>query len=183
MKGIIFTEFLEMVDLVFGAEVSDQIITEADLPSGGAYTSVGTYDFSEMVSLVSLLAEKTGFGVPELLRRYGEYLFARFAEHYPHFFENVDGALDFLRGVDSYIHVEVRKLYPDAQLPSFAFEEKSPDEVRLVYRSRRALSDVAEGLIKGCCVYFKEDFLLEKKDLSNGEGTVVEFLMKRVESE
>ena len=41
MKGIIFTEFIEMVEDKFGFEVADNIITNSNLPSGGAYTAVG----------------------------------------------------------------------------------------------------------------------------------------------
>jgi len=46
MKGIIFTEFLEMVEDRFSPEIADRIIEAADLPSGGAYTAIGTYDAS-----------------------------------------------------------------------------------------------------------------------------------------
>lgn len=53
MKGIVFTEFLEMVADKFSADTVDTIIEEADPPSGGAYTAVGTYDFAEMASLVT----------------------------------------------------------------------------------------------------------------------------------
>ena len=58
MKGIVFTEFLEMVEQKFGLEVLDQIIIESNLASGGIYTSVGTYDFIEMQSLIVKLSEK-----------------------------------------------------------------------------------------------------------------------------
>ena len=47
MKGVVFTEFIEMVEDKFSADIADQIIEEADLPSGGVYTSVGTYDHAE----------------------------------------------------------------------------------------------------------------------------------------
>ena len=43
MKGIVFTEFLEMVEEKYGLEMVDDIIENANLQSHGAYTSVGTY--------------------------------------------------------------------------------------------------------------------------------------------
>ena len=43
MKGIVFTEFLEMVEDKFSADMVDDIIDDCDLASGGAYTAVGTY--------------------------------------------------------------------------------------------------------------------------------------------
>ena len=58
MKGIVFTEFLEMVEETFGLETVDTIIENSNLPSEGIYTSVGTYDFNEMVSLITALHKK-----------------------------------------------------------------------------------------------------------------------------
>ena len=42
MKGIIFTEFLDLVEEKFGLEMVDKIIEQSNLDSGGIYTSVGT---------------------------------------------------------------------------------------------------------------------------------------------
>ena len=61
MKGMIFTEFLEMVESKFGLETVDTTIENSDLPSEGIYTSVGTYDFNEMVSLIAGLSEEVEF--------------------------------------------------------------------------------------------------------------------------
>ena len=43
----------------FGLEVADSIIEKANLASGGAYTSVGTYSHKEIIDLVVQLAETT----------------------------------------------------------------------------------------------------------------------------
>ena len=53
MKGIVFTEFLEMVEQRFSPEIADRLIDESDLPSGGIYTAVGTYEHTEIVTYVS----------------------------------------------------------------------------------------------------------------------------------
>lgn len=39
MKGIVFREFIDMVESTFGEDISDEIIEESDLPSGGSYTA------------------------------------------------------------------------------------------------------------------------------------------------
>ena len=49
MKGMIFTEFFELVDDRFSFETSERLIEMSHLPSEGIYTSVGTYDHQEMV--------------------------------------------------------------------------------------------------------------------------------------
>ena len=45
----------------------DDIIDASALPSGGAYTAVGTYHHGEMLALCSALAERTGEPVPALV--------------------------------------------------------------------------------------------------------------------
>jgi len=60
MKGVVFTELLKMVEEAHGLDMVDTIIEKSDLPSGGIYTAVGTYDHTEAVSLVVNLSEETG---------------------------------------------------------------------------------------------------------------------------
>ncbi|HBR92854.1 MAG TPA: hypothetical protein DEA90_01670, partial [Opitutae bacterium] len=67
MKGMVFTNFLEMVEERYGIDMVDTIIDASDLPSNGAYTAVGTYPHTEMVSLLISLEKETGVTVSELL--------------------------------------------------------------------------------------------------------------------
>ena len=71
MKGVVFTEFLEMVEEKFSPEMVDTIIGASDLPSQGAYTSLGTYDHNEMIQLVTHLSKETNIAVPDLIRTFG----------------------------------------------------------------------------------------------------------------
>jgi len=119
MKGIVFTEFLEMVEQRFSPDVADAIVDASGVPSGGSYTAVGTYDHGELIALVAALSRATGLAIPVLVREFGRHLFRRFVELYPRFFSGVGSAFDFLMGIEMHIHTEVKKLYPDAELPSF----------------------------------------------------------------
>jgi hypothetical protein len=58
VKGVVFTEFLEMVEEKFSPAVADSVIEQSTLASGGAYTTLGTYDHQEMLQLVTNLATK-----------------------------------------------------------------------------------------------------------------------------
>lgn len=181
MKGMVFTEFLEMVEDVFSPDVADSIITKAALPSGGVYTAVGTYHHDEMVALVTHLSTATKTPVPDLLKAFGRHLFGRFAKSYPQFFEGKADAFAFLSGVEDYIHVEVRKLYPDAELPSFSYQRPAADTLVMTYRSKRPFADLAEGLIQGCFAHFGEDVGIARATLAAEPETCVEFsLVRRV---
>ncbi len=56
-----------------------------------------------MIRLVTALSQQTGVDVPDLLRAFAEYLFGRFNEEFPAFFEHANGALEFLGKVDEYL--------------------------------------------------------------------------------
>jgi hypothetical protein len=178
MKGLIFTEFMEMVEDKFGFEVSDKIISNANLPSNGIYTAVGTYDFDEMLSLIVNLHKETKIEVPVLVQTFGEYLFGRFVVLYAHFLDNKPTSFDFLDNLEEYIHAEVLKLYPDAQLPHIESSRPKEGQMLLVYHSVRKLSDLAMGLLKGCFAHYNENISIERKFLKE-DGSVVEFLLTK----
>ncbi|CAH1194109.1 HNOB domain-containing protein [Candidatus Nitrotoga sp. BS] len=165
MKGVVFTEFMEMVESRMGLDMLDRIITEAELPNDGAYTSVGTYDHAEMVRLVTALSNATGLSTPQLIFIFGEQLFQRFSVSYPVLFSDVQNAFDFLSRIDGVIHVEVRKLYPDAELPKLECERPSPNELTILYSSPRGFGDLAAGLIAGCIKHFGEQISVSRTDL------------------
>jgi hypothetical protein len=179
MKGVVFTELLEMVENKFSPEMADRIIEAADLPSGGVYTAVGTYDHREMIQLVSCLSQETGIPSAELVRAFGLHLFGRFHTIFPKYFEDVSSVFDFLQRVDHYIHVEVRKLYPDAELPSFDCDTSQPGCLRLTYRSSRPFAALAEGLIQGCVAHYGEAVDIAMEDLSDGAGTAARFVLTK----
>ena len=174
MKGIVFTEFLEMVEDRFGVEVTDAIISNSELPSGGSYTAVGTYEHSEMVSLVTALHQKTQIAVPDLLRVYGEHLFGRFALLYPKFVGGNTTAFSLLESIQEGIHVEVLKLYPDAQLPRFTTERPQENVLVMHYNSKRKMADFAYGLIDGCIKHFGETASINMV-FNDEEGTSATF--------
>lgn len=170
MKGVVFTEFMELVESRMGLDMLDRIITEAALPNDGAYTSVGTYDHAELVRLVQALSNATGMAMPELIHLFGEHLFERFATGYPALFAEASTSFEFLSRIDNVIHVEVRKLYPDAELPKLVCERTGVNELQLLYSSPRGFGDLAEGLIAGCIRHFQEPIRVTRTNLEPAAG-------------
>lgn len=176
MKGIIFTEFTEMVEQQFGLETLDHIIESNPLPSKGAYTSVGTYEHQEMVMMLISLSKHTGIEINALLRHFGSYLLHRFAFHYPQFFETKQHPFELLDSVENHIHVEVLKLYPDAQLPRFVCEPKSDSLLHMHYYSDKHLTWLAVGLIEGVLAHYSMNGtveIMEKAETDNKHETLV----------
>jgi predicted hydrocarbon binding protein len=177
MKGLVFREFLEMVENEFGYETVDTIIEKSKVPSNGVYTSVGTYKAEEMFALVGELSRETNIPVNKLLFTFGKYIFNVFLKSYPVFFEHKKNSFELLADVEGKIHVEVLKLYPEAELPSFDVEMVNDKEMVMVYRSKRSMGDFAEGLIVGCTEFFNEKASIEKEIIEK-DGTVVSFRIR-----
>ena len=166
MKGVVFTEFLGMVESRFSPDMVDDIIDDARLPHGGAYTAVGTYPHEEIVVMVVALSKRTGIAVPDLIRAFGQHLFGRFVQAYPSFFAQASDTFRFLSGIEDIIHAEVLKLYPDAELPRFVVERHDERQLVLTYQSPRHFEDLAEGLMQGCIAHFGQDVRLERNAAS-----------------
>jgi len=178
MKGVVFTEFIEMLEKAHGFAFTNDVIEGADLASEGVYTAVGTYPASEMVSLVQTLSQKTDTEIPALLKTFGRHLFQSFLGYYPQFMENFDNSFDFLHTVDNHIHVEVKKLYPDAELPRFETKNLENGDMEMIYTSERKMADLAEGLLEAAMEHWNETGTIAKSNL-NEDGSKVLFTIRR----
>lgn len=177
MKGIVFTEFQEMVEEKFGIETLDTIIESADLPSGGAWTSVGTYDYQELIQLVVNLSKETDLPVPALVNAFGHYFFKSLAGSYAEMLSGINSAIELLANVEDYIHVEVLKLYPQAELPRFEFKQLSDNQWEIEYHSSRPFADLAQGLIEAAADHFGDPLQIDREDLAAKNGCAARFVI------
>jgi hypothetical protein len=178
MKGIVFTEFLELVEDKFGIEMVDKIITSSDLKSNGIYTSIGTYSFSEMLQLLQNLSSNTGASIDDLLLVYAEHFFSVIENSYPGLLATYKDPIEMLSSIENHIHIEVRKIYPDAELPVFIVEEKTENTLTMVYKSSRAMHHFGLGLMNKTFEHFKSsaEIVLEK---IKEDGTEVRFFITK----
>lgn len=179
MKGIIFREFINLVETKFSIETADAIITASKVKSNGAYTTIGTYSTDEMLALVNELSIVSGLPVTDLFNVFGRHLFNRFTHIHATYVSPHSSVFELLRLLDNHIHVEVRKLYSDAELPSFTHEMPNPDCMILIYRSKRMLADFAEGMLQGCIEHFNESVHVERQDVIAENDTFTRFTLTK----
>lgn len=178
MKGVVFTEFYEFVETQYSPVVLQKIINGAELQSEGVYTATGTYPFCEMGALVGSAMKESGLPAATLLKAFGRHLFTYFSTTNPQHFEGVTNTFDFLHVVENHIHVDVRKLYPDAELPTFEIIEHTEKRFVMIYKSSRGLGDLCEGLIEGCMEFFEETGTISQELLSKDPVTHVKFVLE-----
>lgn len=177
MKGIVFTEFLELVEQKFGLEMVDKIITQSNLESKGVYTAIGTYEFSEMLQLLENLKSNTGIEINELLKIYGEHFFSVLVNNYEQLISGYSTPIELLASIEKHIHVEVRKIYPDAQLPTFEVLSVEDKFLEMIYKSSAAMHHFGLGLMNKTFEYFNKKATI-KLEMIKADGTEVRFLIE-----
>jgi hypothetical protein len=178
MKGIIFTEFLDLVETKFGFEMVDKIIEASDLESDGAYTTVGTYEFSEMLQLLQHLSTNTNISIDDLLLVYAEHFFGVIEKNYPDFLKMYSDPIELLASIENHIHVEVIKIYPDAELPTFELLEKTDDSLIMIYKSTRAMHHFGLGLMNKTFEHFNSTATIIMEKIKE-DGTEVKFIINK----
>lgn len=179
MKGVVFTEFLTFIESQFDLPMVDHLITSTNPKSEGAYTSVGTYDSTELVAMVAELSQKTGAPIPGLIKAFGGHLFSHFASAHADTMGDVNTSEELLSSVENRIHVEVRKLFPDAELPTIGFAQVNEKTSEVLYQSSRPFADLCEGLIDAAIKHFNDPIALTREDLGAGDGTHAKFVLVR----
>jgi hypothetical protein len=179
MKGLVFTEFLEMVEEKFGYEVLDRLTSLPCLSEGAAYTAVGNYPHGDMFVMLDELHDAVGLPHKELIVAFSAWLFGAFERLHPEFFAQIESSFDFLCGIDSVIHTEVRRLYSDARTPNFEARRLGPDQMIMEYSSWRPFADLAEGLILAASSHFDEDIVVDRQQGTTGDGCSARFVLTR----
>jgi hypothetical protein len=174
MKGIVFTELVDFVERHAGSATLEDILERSDLSTGGGYTTVGNYPHEEAVRIVLTASNELGAPAGELMRQFGRELFPRFVELYPRFFEGITDAPTFLRGIQTHIHDEVLKLYPESNPPRFIVSTEE-HALFITYNSHRPMADVAMGLIEGCVAHFGQPLVVRREDDASQCATQARF--------
>lgn len=176
MKGVVFCELFELVENQFGYELVDRLIDLCELENDGAYTRVGTYSCSELLTIVTALSKETGMPIPDLVKVFGGHLFGKFFADNEETLKSYRNTFDLLVAVEDIIHVEVRKLWDNVELPSFEYERPDSKNLVMTYNSTRPFADLCEGLILACIEHYQESISVRREDLKD-DGTRARFFL------
>ena len=160
MKGIVFTTFNEMVENEIGIDMWEAILESVNPESQGIYTSVEDFPDEELLAMVSELSERTDTPITDLLKAFGLHLFHALNLKHGIFVNEQPEFLEFLKSIEDVIHKEVKKLYPNPNLPTLDWEQEDDRSLDLYYRSPRKLCGLAEGLIRGAAQRYEVEYNL-----------------------
>jgi Haem-NO-binding len=169
MLGLVFTEFVECVETGFGLGTADRV--QRACPFHTNFTAVDIYDHQQLIVMVTKLHEATGLPIEQLVRGFGHHIFSSFAKNRADAFAGIKCTEQLLRHVENVIHLDVRSIYPDAELPQFRFPESPAGEIHVEYLSSRPFAELAHGMIESSIQYFGEDWQIKRIDLDGPPGT------------
>lgn len=173
MKGAIFNIFETFIADNFG-DATYECIYAAALPKMQTkcpFVGPGSYPDADFMALVQHTVDELNISVEDATKAFGNFAFSKLADSAPDFVKPYNHPKPFLKTIDSVIHVEVRKMYPDAMLPKFWYQDTGADTLTLCYQSPRKLYYFVDGMIHAVCDHFQVETSLSWaiKDEGNGE--------------
>lgn len=127
-----------------------------------------------MLSLITNLSNEVKTPANDLIYAFGLYLFNGLAKSHPEVIESYHNPIGMLYAIEDHIHVHVKKLYPDAELPTFKILEKTDHSISMIYTSSRGLYRLAQGLIEKTFEHFNGKCTVTF-ELLKDDGTEVKF--------
>ena len=172
MKGVIFNIFEEFVCTVADEDTWEDILDAVELETKEPFVGPGTYPDGDLMTLFMETLKRLDIEPGPALVAFGKFLFPRLAKAHPDFHEKAAGLKEFLLTIHDVIHVEVRKLYPDAITPQFTYEQPNDNVLIMNYSSQRPLAMLAQGLIEGAAEHFNEAIDLRLQPSADGTSGI-----------
>ena len=182
MKGVLFTELIEMIEDLMGLEFTNKVIEDARLENEGAYTAIGTYSHQDLFKLLESFSKHAQNPQDKILIGYGECLFHRLSGSFQKELTAHPCAFSFILQLGGLIKMETLKLHPEAEMPTFYAQLLGADSMEFHYTSSRKLGDLVEGLLLGCIGYFNESISILREDLP-AEGSRIRFFLQKNSSQ
>jgi len=122
----------------------------------GHYLPSGSYPDADAVALLQAVADATGEPLGETVTRFGEFLAPHLVKVAGPLVDPAWRTLDLVEHTEQLIHAMVRVEKPGAEPPVLEAVRIGPEELHLVYSSRRRLCLLASGLVRGLARHFGE---------------------------
>ena len=161
MHGIIFAELKKFVHRGFGESAWHRISQQAGV-TRVSNLATESYPDEELFALVAAAEKLSGVPAADLLTQFGEFIVPDLLKVFGAFVDKRWRALDMLENTETVIHRAVRLQDSNAEPPQLRITRSGPDEVVIIYSSKRKLCAVAKGIIRGVATHYGEPLELEE---------------------
>lgn len=160
VKGAIFKVYSSYINDIYGNEKWEQIKQESEICQT-LFLPIDDYPDEDLVALVAATAKNTGKTIDDILFEFGRYVIPQFYKIYSSYFKPGHTTKQFLLQMDK-VHLESTSIISGAVPPRFIYEDPSPDELIMIYNSKRKLCTFLRGLITGVAEHYKEKVEIEE---------------------
>jgi hypothetical protein len=153
MKAFIVTSMVDMLDRQHGSGQVDAILADAGLTGLRGVDPHSDVPVQSIVRLSMVAAEALNTEVDDLVEQFGWYIFGVLVIEFPDQVSQPDFHA-FLRAVNTQIHPEMRRRFPNAEVPTVTVEEADGDSFLVRYASKRPFTRLACGIISAASTHF-----------------------------
>lgn len=157
MHGAIFIQLKEFVVQNHGLPAWDKMLEMAGQPKMALYLPTQSYPDADALALVGAACELTGQPADVVLESFGVFIAPALLQMYRHLLKPEWKTLDLLMNVENTIHKVVRRRNEGAEPPELHFTRVNDKTLGFLYDSKRQMSALAIGIIKGVADEYKEN--------------------------
>jgi hypothetical protein len=169
MKGLFFTELIELLEADYGLAVVDRVIRAAVPPTDGAYTSMGNYDAEEFFGLINAFSAEMDQPVSTIQRSFGRHFMRCLMVRNHKLVGTYSSAIKAIKDVNKLIRA-ARILPPDATLPDVTFSEEGESIWQLTIHLPLQVRDMVLGALEACIARYEEPLIVSRTDIEvNGQ--------------
>jgi hypothetical protein len=169
MHGILFKELQRYVSKKFGLVTWCELLKSSDLDKK-LYLPTQIYPDEEINALLSSVSVSCGRPLTAVLEDFGEFLLPNLLQVYGNMVQPHWRTLDLLERTENTVHRAVRYIDDRAAPPRLVCTRVSADQVVIDYSSRRNMSRLGVGIIRGISRHFEEDITIQEMYSTNAEG-------------
>lgn len=173
VHGSIIFLLKKFVNQSFPTGTWEQLIAKTSL-SDGSIETTKAYDLDAVTEIISTASEMTGTPVENLKILFGEHMVPDLFHMYKHYVKEEWRTYEILLNTEEVMHGAVRKLNSTAHPPILNVSKISDTLLMVDYYSKRKMSSLAVGIIKGIAKYYGEQDEITVETITNPEAERVQ---------
>lgn len=160
MKGHIFNLLEKFIVETAGELAYEQIYDRCEFKSNGIFIRSGNYPDADLYTIVGQTCEQLEMPIDEAMFAFGHWIFPSLLSIAPGETARYKHPKTLLMNLDDIHQIELKKIWPDAEPPSFQTEDTGSDTMTMTYDSPRELYPLVDGVLTSLSEYYgvKIDF-------------------------
>jgi hypothetical protein len=170
MKGHIFDLLEKFIREQVGEDALYEIIDACSFDTSAAFVRSAVYPDDNLYEMVGRAVDRLGIEPEVAHAAFGRWIIPELGNLMPGVFDRYDGPCAFLAGLDEMHQVSLKKIYPDAEPPRFAYQSINEEEGVIRYQSPRGLHHFMAGCLEGVADVYGVRFAIEWEPPASGTG-------------